>query len=116
MADGKLKLKTDKMRKAEQAIDNILNKNALIGLQQKCTDAVTRKTWLSQSQEVKETKSDLSKLQELTENLEIRKTRIESEENAVRQAYEDTLGKIQNHKSQIEKNILSFMDKQVQIE
>lgn len=116
MTDEKLKLKADKMRKAEQAIDNILNKNALASLQQKCTDAVTRKTRLSQSQEVKETKSDLSKLQELIEKLEIQKTRIESEENTVKQAINETLAKIQNHKDQIEKNILSFMDKRVQIE
>jgi anion-transporting ArsA/GET3 family ATPase len=116
MADAKLKLKPDKMRKAEQAIDNILNKNALTSLQQKCADAVTQKTRLSQSDEVKETKNDLSKLQGLIEKLEIRKISIESEENTVKQAYNETLGKIQHHKSQIEKNILNFMDKQVKIE
>lgn len=115
LADGKLKLKPDKMRKAEQAIENIMNKNALASLQQKCIDAVRRKTQLSTSQEVRETKGDLLRLQEALDKLERRKSSIESEESAIKQTYDETLGKIQNHKSQIEKNILGFLDMKVHI-
>ena len=62
------------------------------------------------------TKSDLSKLQEHVERLERRKTSIESEENVTKQACNEALGRIQNHKSQIEKNILAFMNRKVHIE
>lgn len=116
MADRKLKLKPDKMRKAEHVINRILNENSLTDLQQKCVEAITRKRQLSTSVEVTETKSGLSRLQEAIEKLEIRKTSIESEENMIKQAYDDASAKIQNHKSQIEKNILSFMNRKVRIE
>jgi hypothetical protein len=116
MTDGKLKLKPDKMRKAEQAIEQILNKNSLANLQQKCIEATTQKTQLSKSPEVTETRSDLSKLQGLIEKLETRKTIIASEESSIKQAYNETLSKIQNHRSQIEKNILGFMNRKVHVE
>jgi len=116
MADGKLKLKTDKMRKAEQAINNILNKNSLAVLHQKCADAVTRKRQLSTSAEVAETRSDLSRLQEQLENLERRRSDIESEEKAIERAHNEMLERIQTQKSQIEKNIFGFMNRRVSIE
>ncbi len=116
MSEGKLKLKPDKMRKAEQAIDNILNKNSLASLHQKCAGAVMQRKQLSTSTEVAKTKSDLSKLQEHIENLERRKGVVESEENAVNRAYSETLEKIRNHKTTIEKNVFGFMDKRIRIE
>jgi len=116
MADGKLKLKPDKMRKAEHAIDNIINKDSLAVLHQKCLGAVTRKRQLSTSAEVTETRSDLSRLQEQLENLERRRSDIESEEKAIERACNEMLEKIRNQKSQIEKNIFGFMNRRVSIE
>jgi len=115
ITDGKLKLKPDKMRKAEQAIQNVLNKNSLESLHQKCVDIVTQKRQLSTSAEVEETKSDLSKLQELLEKLERRRNSVESEESATERTYNETLEKIRNHKNQIEKNIFGFMGRRVHI-
>ena len=114
--DGKLKLKTDKERKAEQAIDNILSKNSLTNLHQKCIESITRKRQLSTSAEVAETKGDLSRLQERLERLERRREINESEENAIERASGETLEKIRSHKNQIEKNIFSFMDRRVHVE
>jgi hypothetical protein len=116
MSENKLKLKSDKMRKAEQAIDNILNKNSLASLHQKCTDAIVQRKQLSTSAEVAETKSDLSKLKEHLENLERRKGIVESEESTVNRAYNETLEKIRNHKATIEKNVFGFMGKRIRIE
>jgi len=116
MADGKLKLKTDKMRKAEQAIDNILNKDSLGVLHQKCVGAVTRKRQLSTSAEVAETRSDLSRLQEQLEKLERKRSDTESEEKAIERACNEMLERIRNQKSQIEKNIFGFMGSRVSIE
>jgi len=113
MADEKLKLKSDKMRKAEQAIDNVANKNSLYNLQQKCIEAAARRKQLSTSPETAETRDDLAKLQELIETLERKKDSIELEINMTERTYNETLERIQNHKSQIEKNIFSFMDKKV---
>jgi hypothetical protein len=116
MTDGKLKLKPDKMRKAEQAIRNVLNGDSLASLHQKCVNVTARKKQLSTSAEVAETKGDLSKLQEQLERLERRKNSVESEESATERACNETSERIRTHKNQVEKNILSFMGKRVRIE
>jgi DNA repair exonuclease SbcCD ATPase subunit len=116
ISEGKLKLKPEKVRKAEQAIDNILNKNSLAGLHQRCTDAILRKTRLSASEEVAIVQQDLSKLQGRLENMMRKKGIIETEESSIQRIHNDTLEKIRNHKSEIEKNIFSFMGRQVHID
>ena len=116
MSEGKLKLKSDRKRKAEQAMENILNKNSLENLHHKCVEAATLKRQLSTSAELAETKSAMSELQEVLEKLERKKNGIESEENITERAYNETSEKIKNHKNQIEKNIFSFLSQKVQIE
>ncbi|MGQ9530994.1 MAG: hypothetical protein ACUVQX_06205 [Candidatus Bathycorpusculaceae bacterium] len=116
MADGKLKLKPDKMRKAEQAINSIVEKNSLASLHQKCVNMIVQKRQLSSSTEVKETRIGLSKLQEHIEKLEQKRRTIESEESMLEQTFNDTLEKIKNHKSQIERNIWDFAGRKVHIE
>jgi hypothetical protein len=115
MSEGKLKLKPEKTRKAKQAIDNIMNKNSLTGLHQKCIDVMIQKSQLSASEKVAETRSGLSRLQGHLESLERRSKSVESEENAIEKAYSETWEEIRNRKSQIEKNIFGFMGKRVQI-
>jgi hypothetical protein len=115
MVEGKLKLKSDKMRKAEQAIESI-NKNSLENLHKKCADAIARKKQLSVSAEVTETKSHLLKLNEHLENLSRRRNSVESEVKTLERAHNETLEKIRNNKSQIEKNIFTFMGKKIHVE
>jgi hypothetical protein len=116
MTGGKLKLKPDKMRKAEQAINSIVDKNSLVELHEKCVNIMARKRQLSASAEVAETRSDLLKLQEHLEALEQKRRIIDSEESMLEQAFNGTLEKIRNHKNQIEKNIFDFVGKRVRIE
>jgi hypothetical protein len=112
----KLNLKPEKERKARQAVDNILRKNSLANLHQKCVEVKRLEKQLSTSTEVAETKQGLSKLQEHLENLSRRKGIIESEEVAIRRAHDETLEKIRNHKDEIEKNIFSFMNRRIHID
>jgi predicted nucleic acid-binding Zn-ribbon protein len=116
MADGRLKLKPDKMRKAEQTIRSILEEVSLENHYNKAVDALTRRRQLSSSTQLTETKSDLSKLQEQIANLEMRKNNVKTEESLLERGCSETLEKIRNHKSQIEKNVLSFMDTKIHIE
>jgi len=116
ISEGKLKLKSDRKRKAEQDMDNILNKSSLATLHKKSVEAITQRKYLSTLKEVTETKSDLLKLQERLENLEGKMESVKSEESAIERAYNETSEKIRNHKNQIEKNIFSFMSKKVHIE
>ncbi|MEM3824273.1 MAG: hypothetical protein QXH87_04995, partial [Candidatus Bathyarchaeia archaeon] len=91
MAGGKLKLKPDKMRKAEQAISNILNKNSLTDLHKKCVDIMFRRKQLSASAEVAETRSGLVKLQENLDRLEQKRRALESEVSVLEQTIDATM-------------------------
>jgi predicted nucleic acid-binding Zn-ribbon protein len=116
MSEGKISLKPDKRRKAEQAIDNILNKGMLTSLYKKCISVASRRKQLSTSVEVEETKLGLSRLQNDLENLQRRREVAESEENTVDQEINETSEKIRNSKASIEKNVFDFMGKKIHIE
>ena len=116
MLEGKLTLKPDKKRKAEQAIDNITNKNSLASLHQRCVNVALQRSQLSTSAEVEETKRGLLRLQEHLEGLERRRGIVESDENAVSRTISETFKKIQNHKAAIEKNVFDFMGRKIRIE
>jgi hypothetical protein len=116
ISEGKLKLKPEKIRKAEQTIDSIVNRNSLASLHQKSRDAMTRKTQLSASEEVTVMQQNLSRIQAHVGDLTRRRGVVETEEASIRRAHEETLEKIRGHKTEIEKNIFSFMNKPVRIE
>jgi phage shock protein A len=116
ISEGKLKLKPEKIRKAEQTIDSIVNRNSLADLHQKSRDAMTRKTQLSTSEEVTVMQQNLSKIQGHVEDLTRKRGVVETEEASIRRAHEETSEKIRNHKAEIEKNIFSFLNKTVRIE
>ena len=115
ISEDKLKLKLEKARKAEQAINNIAINNSLATPQQRCKSAMARKAQLSTSEEVASTQKDLAKLNEHVENLTRNKGVLEAEEIFLGRNYSETADKIRNVKSEIEKNIFSFMSKKVTI-
>jgi hypothetical protein len=116
ISEGKLKLKPEKIRKAEQTIDSIVNRNSLADLHQKSRDAMTRKTQLSTSEEVTVMQQNLSKIQAHVGDLTRRRGVVETEEASIKRAQEETSEKIHSHKAEIEKNIFSFLNKTVRIE
>jgi len=116
ISEGKLKLKPEKIRKAEQTIDSIVNRNSLADLHQKSRDAMTRKTELSTSEEVTVMQQNLSKIQTHVEDLTRKRGVVETEEASIKRTQEETSEKIRNHKAEIEKNIFSFLNKTVKIE
>jgi len=115
ISEDKLKLKSEKARKAEQAINSILKTDSLVNLHRRCRDAMARRTQLSTSEEVATTKKDLAKLDEHLEHLVRNRGVFEAEEISINRVYSETVEKIKNHKSEIEENILSFMGKKVTI-
>jgi len=116
MSEGKLRLKADRKRKADRDINEILNKNSMNALHQRCKNALMRKSELLTSREVKETEEALIGLQEELKGLERRKELVESRENAIGRTLREARGNIQNHRKEIEKNILDFTGKSVKIE
>jgi hypothetical protein len=116
MSEGKLKLKADRKRKAERDMNEILNKNSLNGLHQRCKNALMRKRKLSTSIEVKETEEGLLRLQEKLKRLERRRRLVELRGNTIVRNFEETVETIQKQKNEVEKNVLDFTGKNVQIE
>jgi len=116
ISEGKLKLKPEKVRKAELAIDNITNKDTLFALHQKSQEATLRKTQLSTSTDIETTRQDLAKLQEYLEYLGRKKGIVESDRETLERKRDETVRIISRDKSQIEKNIREFLSMNVRVE
>ncbi len=116
MSEGKLKLKRDRKRKAQQDINKIFNKNSLDGLHQKCRETIIRKKQISTSTETAKIKENLSKLQEELKKSKKGKKRLELEENTTERKSQETLDRIQSWKKEIEENVFDFMSKRILIE
>ncbi len=57
MAEDKLKLKSDKARKAEQTVNEILHKDSLANLQLRCVEMATNRDQLVASSKMDEIKA-----------------------------------------------------------
>jgi len=115
-ADGKLQLKPEKTRKAEHVIGNIISGNSLTDIHQKSTGLMKRRQQLSTSIDVTETERNVSRLREQMAELERKKRIVEDRQVVLERTCVETTEKIRSHKTEIEKNILSFINKTVLIE
>jgi hypothetical protein len=115
MKEDKVKLKSDKARKAEQSLDDILKRDSLAHVYERCVNVVARRTQLLASTKMGEIKRDVSVFQEQIEQLKARKTSVEAHEAVKERAVVDIREKIQNHKHAIERNVQSSLGKKVQI-
>jgi predicted nucleic acid-binding Zn-ribbon protein len=116
MTQDKLKLKPEKTRKAEQLIQTIFSQNSLADLHQRSLNALSNRKQLLMSPEVAETEKHLSMLKTQLEELERKKKIVEGERVTFEQACSETVEKIKNQKSDIEKNILAATNKRIRIE
>lgn len=115
MQEDKLKLKSDKARKAEQTIEEILTKDPLMSLQLRSKEISARKIQISSSPEMEESKRTLAKFQEHLEILRVRKASIEANEAVRNNMCNEVQGRIGNHKRTIETNVHSFLGKDIEI-
>ena len=116
MGEDKLKLKPEKVRKAQQTIDSILNKNSMSELHHKAASTRTRKSQLSTSEEVTATQQDMVKLQTKFDDIKTKREVIDGELISVQKARDELTEKIRNMKSEIERNIFDFTAKRVRVE
>ncbi len=116
MSEDKLKLKPDKARKAEQAIDDILRRGSLIGLHRKCVETAARRKKLENSAAMEEAKQRISVFEQQIGQLMIRRDNLEADEQVKERACNELLEKLRNLKKTIESNIMSFLGVQVQIQ
>jgi hypothetical protein len=115
MDEDKLKLKSDKARKAAQSLDEILMKNSLAELHARAFSVVARRNQLLGSSTMDKVKHDLSQCQEQLKQLMVRKASVETHEAVKGQAGTDIQEKIRSDKRLIEKNVLGFLGKKIEI-
>jgi hypothetical protein len=115
MDEDKLKLKADKARKAEQALNEILEHDSLAQIHAQCVEVATRERLLLSSATMDETKRSLSLFQEQIEQLKVRRASVGTHEAVKAQEYNEVLEKIRNHKNTVEKNVNSSLGERVQI-
>jgi len=115
MNEDKLKLKSDKARKAEQDIESMLKLDSLAEIYRRCVEVATREKEILNSDRMGEIKSNLSEYQEQIKRLKVRKARVEAHEAVKKRAYTDVVNRIDNVKKTIEKNINDSLHKKIQI-
>ncbi len=115
MSEDKLKLKSDKARKAEQTLNGILKRDSLANLYKRCAEVAAREKQILNSAKMEEIKVSLYEYQERTKQLKARKSSVEAHEAVKERAYNETLDKIGSHKRAIEKNVYSSLGIKVQI-
>lgn len=115
MAEDKLKLKTDKARKATQLMNEILKNDSLVQLQIRCMEMATTKQKLLGSPMLDEVTRNLSVFQAQVDQLKTRKTSIETHEAVKENSYNEAVDKINNLKRLIEKDIYSSIEIKVHV-
>ena len=116
LAEDKLKLKSDKQKKAEQDVNKILNSKSLANLRRRAVEVATLKKQLSESPEMEKAKNRLNQFQQQMETLRVRVGSVEADECMKENQRQDLLERTKFLKSSIESNVLSFMGKQIQIQ
>ncbi len=115
LSEDKLKLKPEKQRKAEQAVEEILKRDNIAGLATKCVEVSAQKRIILSSPEMDEAKRSLTQIQQQIDVLKARKSNIETDETMKENQHHDLQEKNRNLKKTIEANVLSFMNKQIQL-
>jgi hypothetical protein len=115
LEEDKLKLKSDKARKAAQSVNDILKQDSLAGIHARSVDVLARRSHLLASSKLDEIKRDLSVYQDQVKLLNARKMSVETHEAVKENAETDVKDKIRNYKRTIEKNVSSFLGKKIAI-
>lgn len=113
--EGKLKLKSDKKRKAEEDVDAILNRDSLAKIYVRCAEVAAEEMEILNSDKMAETRSSLSTFQEETKRLKVKQARIEAHEAVKKRACNEIVDKIMSHKKAIEKNVQASLSQKIRI-
>jgi hypothetical protein len=113
--NGKLKLKSSRLRKAKDQIDSVLNKDSLAPLHQNCKEILSQRQQLLTSGIIAKSRGELTQLQEGLKGLLKRKELVDSRRAVLENEIRKTLEKIDEQKKELEKAILELTGKSVQI-
>jgi hypothetical protein len=115
MNEGKLRLKSDKKRKAEKDINGILKHDSFGKIYRRCIEVSTREKLILNSSKMEEIKHSLSKFQGETKRLRAKLARVQAHEAVKERAVKEIKNRIVNNKKTIENNVKNSLNKKIKI-
>ncbi len=115
MNEGKLKLKSDKKRKAKKDINGMLRHDSFGKIYSRCIEVSTREKQILNSARMEETKHSLSMFQEKTRRLRAKLARVQAHEAVKKRAFREIKDRINNNKKTIENNVKISLNKKIKI-
>jgi len=115
ITQSKLKLKSTRLRKAQEQIDSVLNQASLNTLQKSCIEARSQKRQLLTSGAASTLQNKLAQLHEQLRQLQKENELTSSRVKALEGDHRKLLEKIQNEKKELEKTVFQLTGKNVQV-
>jgi len=115
ITQGKLKLKSARIRKAQEQIDSVLNKNSLNTLQKSCGEASLQRKQLLTSSVLTNLQSELKQFQVELRGLQKENELTISRLRTLEDEYRRLKEKIENQKRELEKTVFQLTGKNVQV-
>lgn len=112
---GKLKLKSSRLRKAQEQTDSILNKDSLSALHKNCTELLELKKQLLTSTEIVTAQNELEQLQSQLKELQKLKELTTSRKQTLKNEHARLLERIENLKKELERVLFQLTNKNVQV-
>ena len=111
----KMKLKSSRMRKAKEQIANIISKTALLSLQKNCHEALNKKTELTTSGAISESRNERAEVLEKLKELETRERLLEARDARFNKEHNETRTRVENQKKALEKTVFDLSGKDIHL-
>jgi len=115
LGDGKLRLKSSRLRKFEDSIEVILNKNKLDSLHQSCLQAFSLNQQLTSSEETKLVQKQLKQIQTKLTELKRKKEAADTKLTRTQREYKNTLENVEKKKDYIERSASDLLDRDINL-
>jgi len=111
----KLKLKSTRLRKAQEQIDSVLNKESLYTLRKNCIEARSQKNEMLNSSAMAALQNELKQLQNQLKELQKETEFIISRGKALENEHKKLIERIEIHKQELEKTAFQITNKNIQV-
>jgi DNA repair exonuclease SbcCD ATPase subunit len=111
----RLKLKSSRLRKAKDQINNVSEKGSLLSLYKNCSESLSKKTELVTSGAISKTRDRRSELQNRLKELQTRKRLLEVRSARIEKKHKEASIKVDEQKRALEKIISDLTNKGVQL-
>lgn len=113
--NGKVKLKSSRMRKAKDQIAGILDKNALLLLQKRCSEVFSKKYALATSGVISESRNERTELQDRLKELQLKQRLFEVRDAEFEKQRKEAHQRADDQKRALEEIVSDISGKNVQI-